>query len=101
MASWRDTASPRAQQELDELLNVALGFAQQELAVNGEFFPYAAAIRADGQPELIGSRPIGEGDRPASGDVIAACVATLADRRDDLHASAIVADVSTPEGDAI
>lgn len=101
MASWRDSASAQAQEQLDELLNVVLPFAQQQLAAHGEFFPYAAAIGADGQPELIASVPAGGSERPASADVIQACLATLTDKRHELHAAAIVADVTTPDGDAI
>lgn len=50
---------------------------------------------------MIASRPAAGGDRPASGDVIQACLATLNDKREQLQAAAIVADVSTPDGDAI
>ena len=101
MTSWRDAASAEAQQQLDNLLDVVLPFAQQELEEHGEFFPYAAAIRADGEPELIAGLPAAEGDHPASPDVIDACLAALAERRDRIRAAVVVADVSTPEGDAI
>ena len=101
MTSWRDEASPRAQQQLDELLNVALGFAQQELGKHGEFFPYAAAIGEGGEPELIAVRPAEGGERPASADVIDSCVETLVERRERIQAAAVVADVSAPDGDAI
>lgn len=101
MTSWRDAASPEAQDQLDELLSVALGFAQQELAEHGEFFPYAAAIDERGEPELIAARPAEGGGQPASADVIGACVEALAEKRERIQAAAVVADVSTPEGDAI
>lgn len=101
MASWGDSASAEAQQQLDELLNVALGFAQEELAAHGEFFPYAAAIGGDGQPEMISAWPADGGDRPASDDVIQACLAALNSKREQLQAAAVVADVRTPDGDAI
>jgi hypothetical protein len=98
MASWRENASPQAQQALDELLNVALGFAQQELTSHGEFFPYAVVMRADGQTELVAPRPEAADDQPASADMIAACRTTLAKRRDHLRAAALVADVRLPDG---
>jgi hypothetical protein len=101
MASWRENASPHAQQTLDELLNVALGFAQQQLAKHGEFFPYAAAIELDGKPELVASRPEHGGEQPAGLDVIGACISALTDKRDQIQAAAVVADVRTADGDAI
>jgi hypothetical protein len=102
MASWRDSASPQAQQDLDGLLEPALGFAQQQLAQHGEFFPYAVVVRSDGQTEMVAARPDAANDRPASTDVIAACRTTLAERRDQLRAAAVIADVRlTDGGDAI
>lgn len=102
MTSWRDTASERAQADLDGLLNPALGFAQQQLEQHGEFFPYAVVVRADGETEMVAARPDADDDRPASNDVIDACRTTLAERRDRLRAAAVVADVRLPAGgDAI
>lgn len=65
MTSWRDGASEQAQADLDGLMNVALGFAQQQLAKHGEFFPCAAAVRWDGQIEMIAAPPDPRNDRPA------------------------------------
>jgi len=98
MASWRDSASAQAQNDLGGLLEPALGFAQQQLAQRGEFFPYAVVVRTDGQTEMVSGRPDAGNDRPASIDVIAACRTTLAERRDRLRAAAIVADVRLPGG---
>lgn len=98
MPSWRDSASPQAQQDLDRLLEPALGFAQQQLAQHGEFFPYAVVVRTDGQTEMVTARPDATSDPPASADVIDACRTTLAERRDQLRAAAVVADVRLPDG---
>jgi hypothetical protein len=97
MPSWRDHASPQAQNDLDGLLEPALSFAQQQLDKHGEFFPYAVVVRADGQPEMVAARPDAADDQPASGDVIDACRTTLAERRDQLRAAAVVADVRLPD----
>jgi hypothetical protein len=101
MASWRDSASPQAQQDLDGLLEPALGFAQQQLDRHGEFFPFAVVVRSDGQTEMVAARPDANNDRPVSADVIDACRTTLAEQRDHLRAAAVVADVRLPDGDAI
>ena len=101
MTSWRDTTSAEAQEQLDGLLGVALGFAQQQLAKQGEFFPYAAVIDAGGEARMVAARPPGDDENPASADVIATLVAGLRDQRDQLAASAVVADVTIPSGDAI
>ncbi|SDI90769.1 hypothetical protein SAMN05444157_0741 [Frankineae bacterium MT45] len=101
MPSWREHASLQAQNDLDELLGPALGFAQEQLAKHGEFFPYAVVVRTDGQTEMDSARPDSNNDRPASDEVIGACRITLAERRDQLRAAAIVADVRLPSGDAV
>lgn len=98
MTSWRDSASQQAQNDLDGLLGPALGFAQQQLAEHGEFFPYAVVVRSDGQTEMVAARPETTDDHPASADVITACRTTLAERRDQLRAAAVVADVRMPNG---
>jgi hypothetical protein len=99
MPSWRDSTSSQAQDDLDELLNISLGFAQQQLADHGEFYPYAAAIRADGQAEMIPGRARTGSGHPASADVIASCVAQLASRQLEIRAAAITADVRLPDHD--
>ena len=96
MTSWRDSASEEAQADLDGLLNAALGFAQQQLAQHGEFFPFAVAVRADGQVGMIAAHPR-ETDHPASGDVIASCVAVLTARQNEFRAGGVVADVRLPD----
>jgi hypothetical protein len=103
MPSWRDGTSPQAQADLDELLNAALGFAQQQLADHGEFYPCAAAIRADGQAEMIAGQPRTASEHPAAADIIASCIAQLASRQHAIRAAAIVADVRLPDhgGEAI
>lgn len=102
MSSWRDTASAQAQEDLDDLLNVVLGFAQQQLSAHGEFYPYAAAIRADGEAEMIAAQPDPNNEHPRSADVAAACLGALTDRRHRIRAAAIVTDVRVRDGgDAI
>ena len=104
MSSWRDIASPEAQDDLDGLLNTMLGFGQQQLAQHGEFFPFAAAVGSDGAVEMIAARPHTHDDRPASAEVIDACLATLNSKRDAIRAGAIASDVrvgAPVAGDAI
>lgn len=93
MTSWRDSASPQAQDDLDGLLGVAIEFAQQQLDTRGEFFPYAAAVGTDGQAEMIAARPDPHDEHPASADVIDACIAALTNKRGQIRAGAVVADV--------
>jgi hypothetical protein len=59
---------PSPRDELDALLNHLLGFAVQQVERHGEFFPFAAAVAADG--ELRAVLPTMEDDRPQSTDVI-------------------------------
>lgn len=98
MATWRDTASQQAQDDLDGLLDPALGFTQQQLDEHGEFYPYAVVVDADGQQRMVAA-DIGS-DQPASADLITTLIATLSDERDSLRAAAIVADVRLPEANS-
>ena len=100
MTSWRDTASQQAQEDLDNLLNAALPFAQQMLDKNGEFYPYGYAVGIDGQLGMFGADP-GQGEHPESVDVINLLVEGLRARRDQLRAAAVVADVRMSASDAI
>lgn len=103
MPSWRESTSQQAQADLDEPLNASLGFAQQQLAEYGEFYPCAAAIRADGQTEMIAGQARTAGEHPAAAEIIASCVAELASRQHAIRAGAIIADVRLPNhrGNAI
>lgn len=102
MASWRDDASADTQTDLDALLNLALGFAQRQLAERGGFYPYAAAIDGDGQPQTIAPRPAGDTEHPDANDVVSACFGALTDMRDTIRAGAVVTDVRLEDGrDAI
>jgi hypothetical protein len=101
MTSWRDTATPQAQDDLDRLLELTLPFAQQQLTQHGEFFPFAAAVDADGAPTLVSADPAAVGDRPASTEVLDHLLSGLRDRADDLRAVAVVADVRLESSDAV
>ncbi len=100
VSSWRDEASPQAQEDLDGLLNSALPFAQQMLKEQGGFFPYAVALNESGRQEMIGADP-GQGDRPASQDVRAMLIESLRGLRASLRASAVVSDVRSSDTDAV
>ncbi len=95
MASWRDAASKEAQNELDSLLDPALGFARQQLDEHREFFPYAVVVDADGQQRMIAADTGTE--QTASADLITILIAALTEQRDQLRASALIADVHLAE----
>ena len=79
MASWRDTASQQAQDDVDGLLESALGFAQQQLDKYREFYPYAVVVDSDGQQRMVAA-DIGN-EQPPSADVITTLIASLGEQR--------------------
>ena len=101
MPSWRDTASPQAQADMDELLNAAIPFAQEQLAKHGELYPYGAAITTDGDIKLLGAHSGTE--NPRSQTVIDTLIKGAAQELSRLRAVALVADVrvSSGGGDAV
>lgn len=94
VASWRDTVSQQAQDDLDALLGPALGFAQRQLDAHGEFYPYAVVLDDDGQLRMVAADT--GSDTPASADLITMLIAILSEQRDHLRGAAIVADVRVP-----
>jgi hypothetical protein len=98
--SWRDEASPEAQDDLEGLLDAALPFAQQMLEKHGEFFPYAVALDEAGEVRMVAADP-GLGERPLSTDVLDTLVAGLREERDRLRAAGLVSDVRLQQSDAV
>jgi hypothetical protein len=96
MAGWRDVASAEAQEDLDGLLNVVLPFATQCLDKRGELAPYGATVDRAGAVSLEAM-----GEAANSVDMLRDLTSAIRARRDDLRAVALVADVTTPDGDAV
>lgn len=100
MASWRDSASPQVQDDLDGLLNAALPFAQQMLGESGEFFPFGVVLSSGGDIRMIAA-DTGHDDKPRSTDVLATRVRGVRVDREALRAVALVSDVRTDDTDAV
>jgi|SRR5215469_711484 len=100
MTSWRDSASQGSQDDLDGLLNVTLPFAQQMLEKSGEFYPFGAAVTANGETRLIAGDPA-QGEHPASAEVLSTLLKGFRQTRADLRAVAICSDVRLSDSDAV
>ena len=100
MTSWRDSASRQSQDDFDGLLNVTLPFAQQMLAKGGEFYPFGAAVTATGETRLFAGDP-GQGEHPASAEVLSTLLGGFRQTRADLRAVAICSDVRLTDSDAV
>ncbi len=94
-------ASTPARRDFEALLGRVLPLAQELLAAYGEFFPFAAALDADGVPEVMPADAALLGERPAAHEVVDECLAKLVARRSTLPAAAVVSAVGTPDGDAV
>lgn len=98
MPSWRDTASPQCQADLDGLLGHTLGVAQQTLERYGQLSPFGAAVGANGSTRMLASDP---GGNPTSQQVLDLLIDGARSDKESLRAVAIVADVSLSDGDAV
>jgi hypothetical protein len=102
MGEERDGATPR--EEMDEMVDALITFAQQQLEKHGEFYPFGAAIKATGELEMVGAYTGKE--RPPSAEVIDTLYDGLGKRAwgGEIRASGVCFDVrlqGRDEGDAI
>lgn len=100
MSSWRDEASPSAQDDLDGLLNVVLPLAEELLRKNGEFFPFGGSVSRQGEASLTAAAPE-LGEHPASDLVLAHLYDGARRNVSGARAVAFVADVRTNGSDAV
>ena len=59
MTKWRETTSESVQREVDSLVRVALGVAQQRLSTNGSLRHGLVAADLDGNLEVEREEPVG------------------------------------------
>ena len=100
MASWRDSTSQQAQDDLDGLLNAVLPFAEQSIARHGEMYPFGAAVTAAGELKMLAVDP-GAGEHPASQDVLDGLYVRARQSQDEHRAVAFAADVKANGSDAL
>lgn len=99
MASWRDSTSSQAQEDLDGLLNEVLSFAETRLSKYGEMYPFGAAVETGGKGRLLAADP-GQGEHPSSLEVLETLYAGAREHRAELRAVAFAADVTANGSDA-
>ena len=90
-------ADPR--EEIQELLNYLLPFAEEQLSRDGEFHPYAAMVAADGE---LRSVTAATGEQPEVADLLVALHDELRAQAADgsIRASGIAADVTLTDPDS-
>lgn len=76
---------------LDQLFSAALEAAAQLISVDGEFYPFAVAMTAQG--ELVAPAVDPEAETPTAEEVVDLLVEALVEGRDSIVAAAICSDV--------
>ncbi len=86
--------------EIQELLNFLLPYAERMLSEHGEFYPYAAALDSDGELNAVGTDV--DDDSPDVGEVLLALHQGLRERaaEGEIRASGIAADVTLTDPDS-
>jgi hypothetical protein len=92
MVSWRDDASPQAQQDADTLLSTVLEVAGQRLVTDGGFYPFGAAYTAEGGDLVLLDGDPDLGDQPSTDDVLRSLHVGTEQRRDEYRSVALAAD---------
>ena len=90
-------AAPK--QEIEQLLNYLLPFAEQMLSGDGEFYPYAATMDAGGEVQAVS---MAADEQPDVGELLLALHAELREQasRGAIRASGIAADVTLTDPDS-
>ena len=91
---------PEPTEEIQELLNFLLPHAERMLNEHGEFYPYAAALDAEGEISAVAADM--ETEAPDVGDVLVALHNGLREQAAEgsIRASAIAADVTLTDPDS-
>jgi hypothetical protein len=91
---------PEPTDEIQELLNFLLPYAEQMLNEHGEFYPYAAALDSEGELNAVGADV--EDESPDVGEVLLALHEGLRERaaEGEIRASGIAADVTLTDPDS-
>ena len=87
-------------EEIQELLNFLLPFAERMLSENGEFYPYAASVAADGEVSAVAVH-LGD-EHPDAGDLLVSLHEQLRAQaaEGEIRASGIAADVTLTDPDS-
>ena len=90
-------ADPR--EEIEALLNYLLPFAEERLSTDGEFYPYAALLSADGELRSVSAAT---GDEPEVADLLVALHEDLRAQAaaGSIRACGIAADVTLTDPDS-
>lgn len=99
MTSWRETASQQSQDDFDELVNVGLGAAEQQLREQGEFYPFGAVQPTTGTARLVAVPPTSE--EATAEDVLDGVWEALRHERDDVRAVAVVSNREAADTDLV
>jgi hypothetical protein len=88
--------------EIQEILNFLLPYAERMLNEHGEFYPYAAALDSDGELNAVGADVDDDNDSPDVGEVLLALHAGLREQAAEgaIRASGIAADVTLTDPDS-
>jgi hypothetical protein len=87
--------------EIQEILNFLLPYAEQMLNEHGEFYPYAAALDSDGALNAVGA-DVDDDHSPDVGEVLLALHEGLREQAAEgaIRASGIAADVTLTDPDS-
>ncbi|MEA2825873.1 MAG: hypothetical protein QOG43_312, partial [Actinomycetota bacterium] len=96
MSNWGDGLSEKAKTEMDQILSVAIAFAEKMLEGQGAFYPFAVKLTDAGETEMV-TAPAG------AEDPLAALTENLAGQRFELRAAAVAAamHLQSLESDAV